>query len=228
LRIGFTPGEKFCYSGEGYYYLQSVVTQLTGRVNPDECARYEAGFEVCATDIDPWMRRNLLKPFDMGMSGYVWRPEYGAHAARPHDEQGRPGRKRRPTACDAARYASAGGLHTTASDYAKFLIEVVDPRPGDAARLRAESLREMVRPQVRLDPAEKVDGADAWALGWGVQERSSGDVLIHSGGQSGFRSLAVASIARKAGFIILTNGENGGRVIGAPPLVEILDPLVGG
>ena len=43
LKIHFTPGEKFLYSGEGYHYLQSVVTHLTGRVDPKVCATYEAG-----------------------------------------------------------------------------------------------------------------------------------------------------------------------------------------
>src|SRR6266702_307477 len=32
LKIQFTPGEKFSYSGEGYSYLQSVVMHLTGHV----------------------------------------------------------------------------------------------------------------------------------------------------------------------------------------------------
>src|ERR1051326_4944668 len=31
LKIHFTPGEKYLYSGEGYSYLQSVVTQVTGQ-----------------------------------------------------------------------------------------------------------------------------------------------------------------------------------------------------
>jgi CubicO group peptidase (beta-lactamase class C family) len=213
LRIHFTPGENFLYSGEGYYYLQSVVTQLTGRVDPSDCARYEADFEVCATDIDPFLRRTLLVPFGMASSGYVWNDTFEQHAARPLDSTGLPLTKAKPSATDAARYASAGGLHTTATDFAKFLIEILEPRPVDAFRLSRSSLREMIRPQVRLPENQKIDGADSWALGWAVEERPNGNVLVHSGGQAGFRSLAMASVPTKSGFIILTNGDSGGRLI---------------
>jgi CubicO group peptidase (beta-lactamase class C family) len=85
LKIHFTPGERFLYSGEGYFYLQSVITHLTGRVNPNECARYEADFEVCATDFDPFMKRNIFAPFRMGTRGYVWNENFEKHSARPHD-----------------------------------------------------------------------------------------------------------------------------------------------
>ncbi len=109
LKIHFKPGEKFLYSGEGYFYLQSVVTQLAGRVDPKACAQYEAGLEVCATDIDTYLKRNLLVPFGMAASGYVWNDAFEEHSTRPHDEQGKPFSKSKPTASNAARYASAGG-----------------------------------------------------------------------------------------------------------------------
>src|ERR687885_690152 len=56
LKIHFAPGEKYLYSGEGYSYLQSVVTHLTGHVDMAHCATYEAGLKVCATDFDSYMK----------------------------------------------------------------------------------------------------------------------------------------------------------------------------
>lgn len=225
LRLHFNPGEKFAYSGEGYSYLQSVVTHLTGAVNPRDCAQYEAGFEVCATDIDPWLKRNLLVPFGMTSSGYVWNDTLARRAASPHDGTGKPLIKAKPKATDAARYASAGGLHTTAVEYAKFLIEILVPRKGDEFRLNQASLKEMLRPQVKLPANEKIDGADSWALGWAVQQRPTGNVIVHSGGQRGFRSLAMASVERQSGFIMLTNGDNGGKILYDETLGNILNRL---
>ncbi|MFN7929488.1 MAG: serine hydrolase domain-containing protein [Blastocatellia bacterium] len=226
LKIHFTPGEKYLYSGEGYYYLQAVVTQLTGKENPSQCVKYEAGLEVCATDIDSYLKRNLLTPFAMNASGYGWNDALAKHAAQPHDSAGKPFAKAKPTATEVARYAAMGGLHTTPSDYAKYLLEILVPKRSDAFRLNNKSLQEMLRPQIKLAEGEKVDGADAWGLGWGIQQRKTGDVIVHSGGQAGFRSLVMASVQRKSGFIILTNSDNGGTVINHQALMAALNPLL--
>jgi CubicO group peptidase (beta-lactamase class C family) len=226
LKIEFNPGEKFEYSGEGYFYLQSVVTHLTGQVDRKASGKYEADFEVYSTDIDSYLKRNLLRPFGMASSGYVWNETFAKNAARPHDSNGKPLKKAKPSAVDAARYASAGGLHTTAREYASFLIEIVDPKESDTFRLTKKSLHEMLRPQIKFDKNMKIDGADSWALGWAVQERKSGHVIVHSGGQTGFRSLAMASPGRKSGFIILTNGDKGGKLTYDPDLGELLNQVL--
>jgi CubicO group peptidase (beta-lactamase class C family) len=205
-----------------------VVTHLTGQVNPKACATYEAGFEVCATDIDPSMKRNLFVPFGMDSSGYVWNETFEKHAARPHDSDGKPSRKKKPAATDAARYASAGGLHTTPTDYSKFLIEIIDQKESDAFRLNKRSVEEMLRPQVKLNEQDKIDGASSWALGWAIQERETGNVIVHSGGQAGFRSLTMASVKRKSGFIVLTNGDNGGKVFYHQTFGQLMNRLLAG
>jgi CubicO group peptidase (beta-lactamase class C family) len=206
LKIQFTPGERFAYSGEGYNYLQSVMTRLAGRIEPAECRTFEDGLKVCATDFDGYMKAQLLVPFGMASSGYVWIDAYDEHMARPHDASGKQLR-RRATAVDAARYAAAGGLHTTATDYARFLIEVVDPKASDAIRLNEATWKEMVRPQVKLTDSR------SWALGWQVQHSESGDVLSHGGDNPGYKAFTAASIGRKSGFVILTNSDRGFEVI---------------
>ena len=228
LQIHFTPGSHFDYSGEGYYYLQSVVSQLIGHVDAKVCAKYESDLEVCATDFEDTMKQRVLTPFGMNASGYVWSDFFAAHCARPHDDTGKPLKKARASATDAARYGSAGGLQTTVGDYAKFLIEVIDPKPSDKFRLGRASLNEMVRPQIRLPKERAIDGASAWGLGWAIQERPTGNVILHSGGQTGFRTLTMASVKRKSGFVIFTNSDNGAKICYDIPLGTMLTPLIAG
>ena len=211
LKIHFTPGEQYLYSGEGYHYLQSVVTRLTGHVNSKACGQYEGGVEVCATDFDAHMKANLLQPFGMSSSGYVWTDAIGKRMARSHDAQGRPLQNKRSTAVDVARYGSAGALLTTAAEYAKFLIEVIDPKASDRFRLGRASLREMLRPHAKVTDG---DGYSvSWGLGWRIARTKDGELVSHGGDNTGFHSLAEVCVAKKSGYVIMTNGDNGTELL---------------
>ncbi len=200
LKIQFAPGARWEYSGEGYHYLQSVLTHLTGRVDPNDCKTFEDGLRVCATDFDSYMKASLLVPFGMTSSGYSYRDTM----ARPHDDKGRLMPGRTTTAIDAARYGSAGALHSTAPDYANFLTEIIEPKTADSYRLSTGSLREMVRPQV------KVTDTLWWGLGWAIERHPGmGDILSHSGDNPGFKAMTGASLRRRSAFIIVTNGDRG-------------------
>jgi CubicO group peptidase (beta-lactamase class C family) len=206
LKINFTPGEQFQYSGEGYFYLQSVVTRLTGKVFPDNCGTFEGELTVCATDIEDYMKVNVLAPFGMSSSGYTWNDRMRRHLARGHDRSGTALPHKAPKAPSVARYASTGALLTTATDYAKFLIEVIAPRPTDSFRLKEASLTEMLRPQV------KASETTSWALGWAIYGRDKA-FIGHGGDNKGFHSFAVASVEQKAGYVIMTNGDSGVEVM---------------
>src|SRR5262245_13429885 len=133
LTIHFTPGERYMYSGEGYSYLQTVVAHITGQ------------------PIDVYMKANLFVPFDMTSSDFAMTAKVKRNAARPHDEKGTPLELNTPTAESIARYGAAGGLLTTPSDYARFIIEVVNPKASDPFRLTKASLDDMLRPHVKVD-----------------------------------------------------------------------------
>ena len=155
---------------------------------------------MCATDFDAYMKANLLVPFGMMSSGYLYRDGM----ARPHDEKGQliPGHV--TTAVEAARYGSAGQLHSTVKDYAKFLIEIIAPKPADAFRLSTTSLHEMLRPQV------KITDTLSWGLGWAIEQHPEmGDIISHSGDNPGFKTMTGASVRRRSAFIIVTNSDQG-------------------
>jgi len=189
LKIQFKPGEKFSYSGEGYSYLQSVVTRLTGQ------------------PIETFMKANIFVPFGMSSSAYVWNDLLAKRMARPHDVKGNPLENNKPGSKEIARYAAAGELRTTPSDYARFLIEVIEPRKADGFRLSKETRDLMIRPQV------KVDQTTSWALGWKIVHPPNGDLIVHGGDNKGFHAFVAASVPRRCGLAFMTNGDNGPQVI---------------
>lgn len=192
LKIQFPPGERWEYSGEGYSYLQSVVARLTRQ------------------PIEPYMSANLFGPFGMTSSGYAWTKAFAERMARPHGTAGNPKENKKSTGADVARYGSSGALLSTPTDYARFLLEVIDPKPADAFRLSAASHKEMLRPHVKVSaylfPC-------SWSLGWQVRHTDDGDVICHGGDNEGFHSMCGASVERKSGFVVMTNGEDGWQLI---------------
>lgn len=191
LRIHFTPGAQHMYSGEGYNYLQTVVTRLLGE------------------PFEAYMQKNLFRPFGMTSSGYVWSDAFTARMAQPHDETGRPISNNKSTTNDVARYGSAGALLTTPSDYAKFMTEVIAPRPRDAFRLGPDRTAEMLRKQVGTND----EFSSSWALGWRIISSSGRDFFMHAGVNKGFHSVALASLDGRSGYVAMTNGDNGNAVL---------------
>jgi CubicO group peptidase (beta-lactamase class C family) len=213
-------------SGRAAVILPLLSVPGCRRSEPTPSARTDSplddGLKVCATDFDAYMKANLFVPFGMTSSGYLYREGM----ARPHDEQGRMMGGRKATAIHAARYGSAGELHTTPTDYAKFLIEFIDPKPSDAFRLSAASLREMVRPHA------KVTDSLSWGLGWAIEhKKTGGDVLNHSGDNPGFKALTAAALEQKSALIVMTNGDRGfgqilAKVVMSEPMQQFLPVTV--
>ena len=226
LAIGFTPGEKWGYSGEGYSYLQAVVARLTGsRVNQNECRSFEAGLLACSTEppLDTFMKANLFDPFGMTSTGYLWTEKIAANAAWGHDPKGQPlASDRKPSGPSVTRYGVAGGMWTTPADYAKLLIEVVAPKPPDRFRLTRASLAEMLKPQVAVKPGR------SWALGWEISHSPDGDIIRHGGGNPGSSCFVAASTSKQSGYVIMTNSEDAGffgviaKLIAGEPLATLI------
>jgi CubicO group peptidase (beta-lactamase class C family) len=190
LAIQFTPGTRHQYSGEGFRYLQSVVEEVTG------------------TPFVDFMRQNILEPFGMTSSRLVWDGDnqFASRVATGHDRSGRPIPKTPQTPEEARRdlatYGAAAMLHSTADDYAKFLLEILDPKPADAFRLNENSWREYLRPQFKRNEIASS------ALGWVVGQIPGVTVFTHAGSAAGANCDVNASLGRKCALLITTNGDN--------------------
>jgi CubicO group peptidase (beta-lactamase class C family) len=211
LKIAFTPGEKWSYAGEGYYFLQSIVTDLTGRRDRSQCDTFEAALKVCATNFGEYMESRLVVPFGMTASGYVGKQRFDGRRARPHDVKGDPLPYRPSRAVDTARYGAAGGLITTPGAYAKFLMEVIDPKPQNDSHLSASSLKEMMTPQVEVGKVG--DDTISWGLGWRIARTPRALYFGHGGENPGFQCISEACAADRSGFVAMTNGDNGSKLL---------------
>jgi CubicO group peptidase (beta-lactamase class C family) len=201
LKTYFQPGERFSYSGEGFLWLQQVVEAATGE------------------SFNSVMARLVFDPLEMRRSSYVWRADFEADYARPHDAQPTPSDKRRPT-----KPRSAATLHTTAADYARFLQAVLS-----GARLKPETAKQWLDPQVRLRQhcieclSTDVQDADqhvAWGLGWGLEPDAGS--FFHWGDNGQFKAFVAGSPADRSAVVVFTNGYNGMAIM--PDVINQLMP----
>ena len=153
-----------------------------------------------------FMRVNILEPFGMTSSRFVWDAAYARRVARPRDQNGNVIEERPQTAAEAAAgiamFGAAAMLHTTAADYARFLLEILNPKPADAFRLNERNWQAYTRPQF------KRDDVSSRSLGWVVTEVPGVSFFTHAGSAPGWNCDVRASVARKSALIIMANGDS--------------------
>ena len=216
LKTLFSPGKRYLYSGEGYYYLQSVVTKLIGQAQTNDCATYEAEVSVCASNFEELMRTNVLIPLGMTSSSYTWGPNIESKLARGHDQKSQPLPVRRPRLPDISRYGAAGALLTTPGDYAKFIVALMKSSSQPDSYLTKDRVQDMLKPRSTVQ-----DGV-WWGLGWGIEKIGEVTVISHGGDNAGFHCFAVWSLETKKGYVIMTNSDTG-----VPFIRTVLDKLRG-
>ncbi len=197
LPVLFTPGSRFGYSGEAIYQLQRAVEKVTGE------------------PIEEYARRTLFIPLGMASTSYVWTAELDSRLASGHKADG--------TFLARARYTHANAAYslvTTASDYARLVVAILDPEGSAPNGLSRASVASMLRHEVRVDVREPMErpgrakGREVfWGLGWSMNTTVEGDVVHHSGANStGFRCFSQFSPGRRSGIVILTNSLGGGEL----------------
>jgi CubicO group peptidase (beta-lactamase class C family) len=178
------PYQAYKYSGGGIVIEQLVLTDLLGE------------------PFDQIIQRLILKPLGMSDSTYQQPlPEsLAAQAANAYDEKGH--------VMDAPWHIypeqAAAGLWTTPSDLARVAIELQRAIRGpEGAVLNQATAREMIAPT----------GVGPYAIGFAVQKDGEGWYFRHGGGNWGFQCHLLAHVRKGYGVVIMTNGNQGDRVI---------------
>ena len=176
------PGTAFRYSGGGYIVVQLLMTDVTNRPFADLA------------------RELVLQPAGMASSTFE-QPlpkELWTRCAVGHTVDGAPLRGNWHTLPEQA----AGGLWTTPTDLASFMIELWRSYQGKSNVLLPRNLaREALTRQI-----------DDFGLGLSLP--SAGVFRFqHSGGNGGYRCFMVLSVDIPDGAVIMTNSDAGEQLI---------------
>jgi CubicO group peptidase (beta-lactamase class C family) len=186
VRVGRPPMSGFKYSGGAVTIQELALTEVLGKPFP------------------LIMRESVLGPIGMANSTYE-QPLPAAlrsQAAHAHNQTGEAG--------DAPWRVhpehAAAGLWTTATDLAKFAIEVQQALAGRSTKVLSRAMaQEMVTPV----------GVGPFAVGFTIAKMGEGWYFSHGGSNWGFRCDLIAHRSKGYGVVIMTNGDNGGRLIAA-------------
>jgi len=191
LQFYFDPGGRHAYSGEGIVLLQLVVEELSGET------------------LEELASARVFEPLEMSRTGFVWQGGWADNLARPHDQFQRPKRFDRRREANAA-----GSIATTAGDYAKFLVAVLN-----AEGERRATVDEMLKMQIAnhhgamFGPKywEESDAYDhaGWGLGWGRFDCGElGRAIFHTGHDDGAQNYTVIFVDQGTGVVLMSNSDN--------------------
>jgi len=181
VQVEAVPGTRWAYSNGGYLVLALLVEDVTG----ETFAHY--------------MKRTVLDPIGMNDSTFdaPLPPAWSSRAATGYWEDGK---SAIPPEKFVAPNLAAGGLWTTPTDLAKFLIEMQREYEG-----RSQNLLHQGTVQMLVKP-----GLGGWGLGFKVSGSSGNPVLSHEG--SGVFQDQMLLYLHGNGFVVMTSGGDGGAL----------------
>jgi len=195
------PGTAWGYSGEGYQYVTNFAA-----------AKVKKPFEKLAEDY-------LFDPIDMTTTSYTGQSWFEGRIAVPHDINGSP---LAPMVADD--YNAADLVYTTAGEYASFMVSVLNDEAvsPEIAIQRNQIQISMVDMTCSGEKAQSCPQDVGFGLGWQLLMFDDGPpVMMHTGKDAGVFTFAFIDRGRKEDAVILTNGENGYKII--LPTIERLD-----
>jgi len=177
LTFDFEPGTQYYYSGEGFEYLRKALEN-----------KFKKPLEELLDTL-------IFKSIGMQNTQY-WNESIDAlRLARCHDANGNGYNFSYKT-----RALAAGNLLSTAEDYCKFLIYVMN-----GAGLSQNLYADMLKPKTTGN--KHVPRGLGWEIIQGLPNGEYG--IEHGGSNTGMWSMSFILPESQRGIVVLTNGDNG-------------------
>lgn len=183
VHVQFVPGSKAEYAGAGYWILQQLLEDITGKTFAELLP--ELVFDKVG------MPHSTFR--------YPLPTAHASHAASGHDRAGRPCEERFSRVPGLAD----GGLWSTPTDLAQFLIDLQWPANGQANNVLSHATRQLM----------VTEHQEQHSLGLHIFGQGDAIRLSHGGSGEAFLCLMAAFPKRGQGAVVMTNGANGWSLI---------------
>ncbi|WP_158275225.1 serine hydrolase [Pedobacter sp. HMWF019] len=192
------PGEKFYYSNEGLNLLGFMIEEYTGKL------------------LEQLAKEEVFIPLHMDHTSMIWDSAFEENFSLAYYKEGKVYGSERRTESRAA-----GSMTTTASDYAKFVINLMSEK-GLSHQLYAQMLSPQiyVKSKRGFGPLKDSLTSDndrihlAWGLGTGLFQSKVGKVFFHTGHGEANQNYFVAFPEKGIAVVLLSNSENFEHAIG--------------
>ena len=215
--FAFAPGTGFSYSGEGFFYLQRVLEAITGQ------------------SVESFMQEQVLRPFAMNNSSYLWRAEHESLISMGHQQDEQPisswnawqGRTLLTIASQWQKplekwlYADfVSALPQIHADLAPLPNNMIPNVAGSLLTTAPEFAQFLLHlldthneiATQMLVPHHILNNLLAWGLGIGLEMVNGDPCFWHWGQTGGFESFMWGNPATGQGIVILTNANKGLKV----------------
>lgn len=206
LRLHFTPGSRYSYSGEGINLLQFVLEQQKGK------------------PLDEFMQDAIFGPLAMTRTSEIYQKRFAGNVADRFDSEERFHAQTRRFPARAS-----GNMTSSAEDLARFATALLNNRI-----LSAASQKKMFSPQIAIHTVHQFPlagdastGAEAdtvglsYGLGWGLLTHTRfGPAFFKEGHGDGAQNYMICFTRSRDCMILLTNSDNG--ELAFRPLLETI------
>lgn len=178
------PGRIWRYSGGGYTVMEKVVEDVSG------------------LPLEQYLAENILPAFGMTKSTYqqpLPEEQYN-QASAAYDNEG----KIIEGLWHNYPEQAAAGLWTTPTDLANYCISVQEILVGEKEGTLSKATLEMMLTKHKND----------WGLGPSLMWAGDSLIFRHGGKNAGFTNQMIAFAHRGNAVIVMTNADNGGRLMG--------------